>query len=143
MKLKAIILSCLLACVVQLHAKEDPIDVAMDAAMGPAMERDGSTEGQIAVFKQAQVKWEARLNSVYRLLKASMGAEEFGALQQAQRAWLVYREKQLVSLESSCSKICPGTRWIPFYEREVMLLTRARVQDLEGLVELVNERGNY
>jgi len=140
MKLKAIVLSCLLACVVQLHAKEDPIDVAMDAAMGPAMERDGSTEGQIEVFKQAQVKWEARLNSVYKLLKASMGEEEFGTLQQAQRAWLVYREKQLISLKSSYSKICPGTMWIPFYEREVMLLTRARAQELEGLVELVSER---
>lgn len=139
MKLKAIVLSCLIACAVQVHGKEDPIDMAMKVAI----EQDGSTEGQVEALKRAQVNWEDRLNSAYQLLKESMQAEEFDFLQQAQLAWFVYREKQIVLLESACSKICPGTQWVPHYEWEVMSLIKARAIELEFLVSLVKERTEH
>jgi uncharacterized protein YecT (DUF1311 family) len=84
MKNPLFFLAILTSLSLPLFAQEekDPIDLEMDAAM----EQDGSTAGMVEAITAAQEKWEAKLNSAYKVLKQKMPSEEFAALQQAHRA---------------------------------------------------------
>jgi len=114
---------------------KDPIDIAMDAAM----DRNGSTAGMCEAFAAAHEKWEERLNAAWAKLKKKMPADEFAELQKAQRAWIAYRDLQIKSYEATYAKM-DGTMWIPISVSAVMELTKERVQDLEGFLELLDAR---
>jgi len=114
---------------------KDPIDIAMDAAM----DRNGSTAGMCEAIAEAHDKWEARLNTAWSKLKKKMPADEFSELQKAQRAWIAYRDLQIKSYEATYAKM-DGTMWIPISVNAVMNLTKQRVQDLESLLGLLDER---
>ena len=134
---KVLCIAAICSALTSLHAVEnkDPIDQAMEAAM----ERNGSTAGMCEAIAEARQKWEARLNTVYGKLKKQMPPEEFAALQQAQRAWIAYRDLQIKSYEVTYSKM-EGTMWIPCGASAVMNLTKQRVQELEGILNLLSER---
>ena len=68
-----------------------------------------------------------------------MPADEFAELQKAQRAWIAYRDLQIKSYEATYAKM-DGTMWIPISVSAVMDLTKERVQDLESLLGLLDER---
>ena len=114
---------------------KDPIDIAMDAAM----DRNSSTVGMCEAIAAAHEKWEERLNAAWAKLKKKMPADEFAELQKAQRAWIAYRDLQIKSYEATYSKM-DGTMWIPISVSAVMNLTKERVQDLESLLGLLDER---
>jgi uncharacterized protein YecT (DUF1311 family) len=114
---------------------KDPIDIAMDAAM----DRNGSTSGMCEAIAAAHEKWEERLNAAWAKLKKKMPADEFSELQKAQRAWITYRNLQIKSYEATYAKM-QGTMWIPCSASGVMNLTKQRVQDLESLLGLLDER---
>jgi uncharacterized protein YecT (DUF1311 family) len=87
----------------------------------------------------AHEKWEERLNAASAKLKKKMPAAEFAELQKAQRAWIAYRDLQIKSYEATYAKM-DGTMWIPCGASAVMELTKQRVQDLESLLGLLDER---
>ncbi len=129
--------AAIFSMLISLHGAEikDPIDIAMNEAM----ERNGSTAGMCEAIAEAHEKWEARLNAVYGQLKKQMPPEEFTALQQAQQAWIAYRDLQIKSYEATYSRM-DGTMWIPCSASAVMNLTKQRVQELEGILNLLSER---
>jgi uncharacterized protein YecT (DUF1311 family) len=114
---------------------KDPIDIAMDAAM----DRNSSTAGMCEAIAAAHEKWEEKLNAAWAKLKKKMPADEFAELQKAQRAWIAYRDLQIKSYEATYAKM-DGTMWIPCSASAVMELTKERVQDLESLLGLLDER---
>ena len=103
------------------------------------MDRNGSTAGMCEAFAAAHEKWEERLNAAWAKLKKKMPADEFAELQKAQRAWIAYRDLQIKSYEATYAKM-DGTMWIPISVSAVMELTKERVQDLEGFLELLDAR---
>jgi uncharacterized protein YecT (DUF1311 family) len=114
---------------------KDPIDIAMEAAMY----RNSSTAGMCEAISQAQKKWEARLNAAWAKLKSKMTADEFAELQKAQRAWLTYRDLQIQSYSATYGKM-EGTMWIPCSASAIMEITKQRVEDLETILGLLDER---
>ena len=114
---------------------KDPIDIAMEAAI----DRNSSTAGMCKATAVAREKWEERLNAAWAKLKKKMPADEFAELQKAQRAWIAYRDLQIKSYEATYAKM-DGTMWIPIRAGAGMDLTKQRVQDLESLLGLFDER---
>jgi len=114
---------------------KDPIDLEMDAAM----EQDGSTAGMVEAITAAQEKWEAKLNSAYKVLKQKMQPEEFAALQQAQRAWIAFRDQQIESYSITYG-LMDGTMWTPIHAGAVMRITKERALELENYLGLLGER---
>lgn len=90
-------------------------------------------------ISQAQKKWEARLNAAWAKLKSKMTADEFAELQKAQRAWLTYRDLQIQSYSATYGKM-EGTMWIPCSASAIMEITKQRVEDLETILGLLDER---
>lgn len=114
---------------------KDPIDIAMEAAI----DRDSSTAGMCNAFAKAGDKWESRLNAAWAKLKSKMPEDEFAELQQAQRAWLTYRVLQIQSYNATYGKM-EGTMWRPCCVSAIMNITKQRVQDLETILGLLEER---
>lgn len=135
MKRQIILCIALLASPLLAQESKDPIDIEMDVAM----EQNGSTAGMVEAITQAQSSWEEKLNATYKSLKQKMPADEFSALQQAQRAWISYRDKQIESYGITYGKM-DGTMWIPIHAGAVMGLTKQRAQELENILGLLNER---
>jgi uncharacterized protein YecT (DUF1311 family) len=137
MKPASYLLTFIVAFSLPLLAQEekDPIDLEMDAAMEQAM----STADMVAAITAAHEKWEAKLNSTYRVLKQRMPPEEFAALQQAQRAWITFRDKQIESYGITYGAM-EGTMWIPIHAGAVMRITKQRALDLENILGLLGER---
>jgi uncharacterized protein YecT (DUF1311 family) len=137
MKIKILFLCLAFSAFLPVQGAEDkdPIEIEMDTAM----EQNGSTGGQVDAITEANQKWETKLNSLYKTLKQKMQPDEFAALQQAQRSWITYRDKQLLSYESTYGKM-DGSMWVPMHAYAVMNLTKKRVQELQTLLGLVEER---
>ena len=137
MKIKVFSLCLIFSAFLPAHAAEekDLIEIQMDAAM----EQNGSTAGQVEAITEANQKWESKLNAIYKSLKQKMPPDEFAALQQAQRAWITYRDKQLLSYDSTYGNM-DGTMWVPMHAYAVMNLTKQRVQDLKNILGLLDER---
>lgn len=137
MKNPLVFLAILTSLSLALFAQEekDPIDLEMDAAM----EQDGSTAGMVEAITAAQEKWEAKLNSAYKVLKQKMPSEEFAALQQAQRAWIAFRDKQIESYSITYG-LMDGTMWTPIHAGAVMRITKQRAMELENYLGLLGER---
>jgi uncharacterized protein YecT (DUF1311 family) len=137
MKNPLVFLAILTSLSLALFAQEEknPIDLEMDAAM----EQDGSTAGMVEAITAAQEKWEAKLNSAYKVLKQKMPSEEFAALQQAQRAWIAFRDKQIESYSITYG-LMDGTMWTPIHAGAVMSITKERALELENYLGLLGER---
>jgi uncharacterized protein YecT (DUF1311 family) len=137
MKNPLVFLAILTSLSLALFAQEekDPIDLEMDAAM----EQDGSTAGMVEAITAAHEKWEAKLNSAYKVLKQKMPSEEFAALQQAQRAWIAFRDKQIESYSITYG-LMDGTMWTPIHAGAVMRITKERALELENYLGLLGER---
>ena len=137
MKIKILFLCLSFSTFLSVQGAEDkdPIEIQMDTAI----EQNGSTGGQVEAITEANQKWETKLNAIYKSLKQKMQPDEFAALQQAQRAWITYRDKQLLSYESTYGKM-DGSMWVPMHAYAVMNLTKKRVQELQTLLGLVEER---
>ena len=137
MKIKILFLCLSFSTFLSVQGAEDkdPIEIQMDTAI----EQNGSTGGQVEAITEANQKWETKLNAIYKSLKQKMQPDEFAALQQAQRAWITYRDKQLLSYESTYGKMY-GSMWVPMHAYAVMNLTKKRVQELQTLLGLVEER---
>lgn len=116
-------------------AKQDPIDRAMEAAM----DKDPSTAGMIQAISAANVQWDKRMNSSYNSLRKRMEPEEWKSLVSAQRAWINFRDLQIVSIEASYSKM-EGSMWRPVSASRVMEITKERALFLEALLENISER---
>ena len=137
MKIKTLFLCLAFSAFFSAQGAEDkdPIEIQMEAAI----EQNGSTGGQVDAITEANQKCETKLNAIYKSLKQKMQPDEFAVLQQAQRAWITYRDKQLLSYESTYGKM-DGSMWIPMHAYAVMNLTKKRVQELQTLLGLVEER---
>lgn len=137
MKIKILFLCLSFSTFLSVQGAEDkdPIEIQMDTAI----EQNGSTGGQVEAITEANQKWETKLNAIYKSLKQKMQPDEFAALQQAQRAWITYRDKQLLSYESTYGKM-DGSMWVPMHAYAVTNLTKKRVQELQTLLGLVEER---
>jgi len=114
---------------------KDPIDITMEADM----DRNSSTAGMCEAIAVAHEKWEVRLNAVWAKLKKKMPVGEFAELQKAQRAWLTYRDLQSKSYCATYGQM-EGTMWRPCRASAIMDITKERVQSLETILGLLEER---
>ena len=137
--MKRLLLSLLmLPCLVSAKepdGKDDPIDVAMAAAM----EKESSTAGMVRAIGDAHEKWDKKLNVTYQLLKRKMGADEWKELVAAQKAWVAFRDAQLKSMDATFAQL-QGTMWIPIRASMEKDLTKERAQFLEAVLHNISLR---
>lgn len=71
-------------------ADDDQIDVDLDACLDNEM----STQGMVECYGAAYEAWDAALNSAYGAVMSGLSKSEAGALREAQRAWIKFRDAE-------------------------------------------------
>ena len=112
-----------------------PIDKEMDAAIN----KNPSTAGQNQAMTTALEKWDALLNRSYQKLKINLDPVALENLVESQRAWVVWRDMEIVFIGEFYSKL-QGTMYIPGQIYKRMNLTRQRAMQLERLAGTVRDR---
>jgi uncharacterized protein YecT (DUF1311 family) len=116
--------------------KPHPIDVQIDALAA----KDESTMGQVQAYDEGIKLWDKELNRVYselmKTLAKAPAAKE--ALKQSQRAWVQFRDKEIVSIREIYGQK-EGTMFRPMAIYSVLKLTRDRARELADRLSILTE----
>lgn len=113
-------------------APEHPID----AWLAACMKKDPSTQGANACLGQAFDKWDAEMNRAYRELAGRLAEGERGALREAQRAWVAFRDSELAWLGKFYGGL-DGTMYGSMRAADRVELVRRRAMELSSLLDVL------
>jgi uncharacterized protein YecT (DUF1311 family) len=99
--------------------EKHPIDLVLAACL----EKNGSTTGMVECYGEAESRWDQELNRAYRALLAPLDEQSKKKVQEAQRAWLGFRDGQLSAI-SSVYGARAGTMWRIVAARQSMEVVR-------------------
>ncbi len=112
--------------------EKDPIDIAMEKAV-----ENADTQGVVQANSEAEEKWKKEIDRALTKLKKVMTPEQWKALEDSQKAWGAYRDKELQTL-MEIWRAFPGTGSGPAHTKKQMELTRERALLLRDYVEDVS-----
>lgn len=127
----------LAACLPLLNA-ERTVKHPIDAWLTGCMEKDPSTRGMNTCLGQAFEKWDLELNEVYRELIGRLSAESGAVLREAQRAWLVFRDRELAWLGNFYGGL-DGTIYTTMLAADRVDLVKWRVQELASYLDVLKQ----
>ena len=116
-------------------AAKHPIDIWLAGCM----EKNPSTQGMNACLGQAYEKWDLELNRVYRELSDCLNADTKAVFREAQRAWLVFRDRELAYLSSFYGGLA-GTMYGTMLAADRVDLVKRRVLELESYLDVIRQR---
>ena len=96
-----------------------PIDLALAACL----EKNGTTTGMVDCYGEAEGRWDQELNRAYCTLLAPLDEQSKRKVQEAQRAWLSFRDGQLSAI-SAVYGAREGTVWRVVAARQSMEVVR-------------------
>ncbi len=107
----------------------------IDKKLEQMMEQDGSTAGLLAAYAEGTKLWDKLLNTNYQRLAELAHAEGKAALKATQKAWIAFRDAEVLLLSELFSKY-EGTMYAPMQADAVMQLTKVRALALGHRVEM-------
>jgi len=107
--------------------EQHPIDKVHEACMA----KDYSTYGMIKCSDQAEKKWDAELNKVYRALRSKLNREGKKRLKKSQQKWLKYRDSEFETIATIYGAM-GGTMWGVIAVGQRMEVVKQRVLILQG-----------
>ncbi len=117
------------------NAAKHPIDVWLTNCI----EKDPSTKGLNACLGQAYEKWDLELNRVYRELGDRLSAETRAVLRAGQRAWLAFRDRELVWLAKLYGDLA-GTMYSNMLAADRVDLVKRRVLELASYLDVLKQQ---
>ncbi len=98
---------------------------------------DYSNEGMLSCYQQAYEKWDSELNEVYRNLRHQLDTQGRGALRDAQRRWLDYRDAEFKLVQQLYSSL-EGTMWPLIIAVTRVEIVRQRTLELNDYLETLH-----
>jgi uncharacterized protein YecT (DUF1311 family) len=132
------ILIILTVCLPRLEAV-DAIKHPIDAWLAGCLEKNPSTHDTNACLGQAYEKWDLELNRVYGELSSRLGAETGIALREAQRAWLVFRDRELAYLSNFYGSLA-GTMYGTMLAADRVDLVKRRALELASYLDVIKQQ---
>ncbi len=119
-----------------LNNTAQPLDKSTTACIN----KNYSTTGMIECFNQAYDQWDQELNTIYSLLINNLKEKEQQILQQAQNAWIKYKNTQLESFNQIYDSLT-GTMWIPIKLEATVNLIKNRALELQTYLDNLRQSG--
>ena len=114
--------------------KEHPTDSWLKGCM----ETDPSTQGTNACLGQALVRWDSEMNRAYQELNGRLDAERRSTLREAQRAWVVFRDRELAWLGDFYGRL-EGSMYGSMLAADRVEVTRKRALELDSLLGVLEQ----
>jgi uncharacterized protein YecT (DUF1311 family) len=122
-----------------LELKEEQHDI--DKKIEQLMAKAPSTVEQVKVLDTAYRLWDAELNRVYKLLYARLPAAGKRQLQVSQRAWLVWRDAELKTIDAVFATTDGAQMYLAMRKSLRVDVVRTRVLSLQKLLGVGQEIG--
>lgn len=97
---------------------------------------DGTTLGMITCLETAIKEWDIELNKNYKKLISLLGETDKNNLQESQREWIIFRDKEYIFNGSLYSKK-EGTMWPLLIIENKNNLVKARAIELKEYYDLL------
>lgn len=112
-----------------------PIDKELDLCLEEATPTAAATE----CITKASEAWDQELNKYYRLYLDALKQENKATLKEAQRQWIVYRDKEFSLIDAHYYNQLEGTMWRPIAAGAKMRIVKARALELQNYYEELEE----
>lgn len=125
-----------LLCVLPVQAKEagNTIDLTTESCLNT----NESTAGMLECYSRAEKDWDTELNRVYKALQSKLKPAWQDALKQAQKAWIVQRDKEFELINAIHAQL-DGTMWIAVMAEKRADVVKTRALALQAYVDLLAE----
>ena len=130
----AIALALLLGASVQAKESKNIVDLNTESCL----ETHYSTAGMLECFTRAEKDWDTELNRVYKALQSQLKPAGQDALKQAQKAWIVQRDKEFELINAIHAQM-DGTMWIPVMAGKRADVVKGRALALEAYLTLLTQ----
>jgi len=108
-----------------------PIDIELKTCLDSCV--NYTTKGMTDCFIQSTEKWESELNLNYQKLQKLLTNVQKEKLINAQKQWLVYRDKEL-EFSNQLYLGMQGTMWIPVAVESKLELTKQRSLEFSNYI---------
>lgn len=108
---------------------------SVDEELEECLEVAGTTSEMIDCQIRAAEAWDKELNKYYKLYLSKLNEEGKAVLKEAQREWIVYRDKEYRLIDSHYLSRLQGTMWHPVAASEKMEIVKERALKLKGYYE--------
>jgi uncharacterized protein YecT (DUF1311 family) len=112
----------------------------IDKKIAALLEKDPSTAGAVQALGAGYKLWDAELNKQYKLLMSRFKGRDKDALVAAQRAWLGFRDRELVVINAVHDKL-QGTIYNSVRVSAKMELVKSRALELTRYNDTLSEAG--
>ena len=119
-------------------AEEKEAAHPIDAAYEVCNDKDPSTAGMIACAGKAEEAWDRELNAAYRDLVGALKGKSLEALREAQRAWVIQRDKEF-ALHDTIHEQLQGTMWGPVMADQRVTLVKNRALQLRAYKSFLDD----
>ena len=127
-------LALLLVLPVQAKELGNTIDLTTESCLNS----NDSTAGMLECFSRAEKDWDTELNRVYKALQSKLKPAGQDALKQAQKAWIVQRDKEFELINALHAQL-DGTMWIAVMAEKRADVVKTRALALQSYVDLLVE----
>ena len=127
-------LALLLVLPVQAKELGNTIDLTTESCLNS----NDSTAGMLECFSRAEKDWDTELNRVYKALQSKLKPAGQDALKQAQKAWIVQRDKEFELINALHAQL-DGTMWIAVMAEKRADVVKTRALALQTYVDLLAE----
>ena len=113
---------------------QDPIDKKYQSCL----DSNSNTVGMIECMHAASQDWDKELNKYYKLLMTTLNPSAQSSLREAQRQWIVYKEKETKFYMDAYGK-SDGSMWGLVIARRAMDIVRQRAIELKEYYDTLTE----
>jgi uncharacterized protein YecT (DUF1311 family) len=92
----------------------------------------------ISCLQKAEMNWDAELNKTFRLLLSKLDSSDQRKLREAQRQWIIYKDKEIKFFTDVYGKQ-DGTMWNLSISDKRMQLIRQRTVELLDYYEILTQ----
>ena len=110
----------------------------IDSTLGKCIAKDPSDAGMINCLQKAETDWDKELNKYYKLLLIKLDTSQQKKCRDAQRQWLMYKDKEVKFFSDIFSKK-DGSMWNLLIADKRMQIIRQRAVELIGYYETLTQ----
>jgi uncharacterized protein YecT (DUF1311 family) len=114
----------------------DSVDLKLERCLNDSF----STAGQCNCIRSVMDYWNKQLNSNYKLLIKTLSPSNKEFLKNAQREWILYRDKEFEWIDKLYYDEMQGTMYYPMAEYKKMEFVKKRALELIDYINLLKER---
>ena len=136
---KKILITALVFCSLNSFSQTTKKENAIDALESKCLNAPNISNAEMCNCTiQAREAWDKELNKYYGLLKIKLSTKAFAVLQQSQKEWMLYRDKEYAFISKFYYEVQSGTMWYTVAENQKKEIVKTRALELQQYFKMMD-----